>query len=119
MNTQITQVAKGMTKMSGYFVAYYKKHTSKIDSFNFPVELSKEDFANDFVYLMAVQADDMEEVFRFMQGEVWSPHGEAREIIKTLGLSHTSMSVGDIIFDPDAHNYWVVKDIGFMPVYIR
>ena len=32
-----------------------------------------------------------------MQGENWSPNGEARNLIGSLGLSHTSMSVGDII----------------------
>lgn len=35
--------------------------------------------------------------FQHMQGEVWSPKGEANELIKKLGLKHTSMSVGDII----------------------
>jgi hypothetical protein len=107
-----------MINMGGYFVAYYKKNTSKIDPFNFPTELSKENFTNDFAYLMAVQADNLEGVFRFMQGEVWSPHGEARELVLALGV-HTSMSVGDIIFDPDTRNYWAVRDIGFMPVYIK
>ena len=32
-----------------------------------------------------------------MQGEKWSPKGEARELIKSKGLRHTSMSVGDVM----------------------
>lgn len=36
-------------------------------------------------------------VFGLMQGENWSPLGEARNLIRSLGLHHTSMSVGDII----------------------
>jgi hypothetical protein len=36
-------------------------------------------------------------IFYEMQGDVWSPHGEARELIKSLGLSHASMSIGDAV----------------------
>ena len=36
-------------------------------------------------------------VFYFMQGEIWSAHGEARKLIEHIGVQHTSMSVGDII----------------------
>lgn len=39
----------------------------------------------------------LEEIFRHMQGEVWSPNGEARVLIESKGLAHTSMSVGDIV----------------------
>lgn len=37
-------------------------------------------------------ARSKEEVFGQMQGEVWSPKGEARSLIKALGLKRTSMS---------------------------
>lgn len=36
-------------------------------------------------------------VFRFMQGENWSPNGEARELLESVGLAHTSMSTGDVV----------------------
>ena len=62
---------------------------------------------------MTVVANDLEEVFYAMQGEVWSPHGEAREFIRSLGLKHTSMSVGDVIYDVSARKYYVVDFIGF------
>lgn len=39
----------------------------------------------------------LEYVFHAMQGEVWSPNGEARELIEAKGLDHTSMSVGDVV----------------------
>lgn len=32
-----------------------------------------------------------------MQGEAWSPKGEANSLIERLGLCHTSMSVGDVV----------------------
>jgi hypothetical protein len=38
-----------------------------------------------------------ERVFTMMQGEKWSPRGEARQFIQRLGLRHTSMSVGDCV----------------------
>ena len=32
-----------------------------------------------------------------LQGEYWSPNGEARDLIRKLGLCHTSFSAGDVI----------------------
>ena len=32
-----------------------------------------------------------------LQGEVWSPMGEARALISTYGLQHTSMDVSDVV----------------------
>lgn len=53
----------------------------------------------------------LEAVFHDMQGEVWSPNGEAREMIRAAGLHHTSMSVGDIaVVDGRA---WIVDSFGF------
>ena len=52
-----------------------------------------------------------DQVFTKMQGEFWSPNGEARDLITSLGLSHTSMSIGDIIVE-DGRVYMVDR-IGF------
>jgi len=49
------------------------------------------------ILLGTMQEDDLNKIFRTMQGERWSPQGEARDKIKKLGLKHTSMSVGDVI----------------------
>jgi hypothetical protein len=46
-----------------------------------------------------------------MQGEVWSPNGEARGLIEAKGLLHTSMSVGDVVVGPDGVH--VVAMFGF------
>lgn len=62
-----------------------------------------------------VEADSLEEVYMKMQGEVWSPNGEARPLIRSLGLSHTSMSVGDIA-EHDG-KLFIVADFGFKPAY--
>ncbi len=49
------------------------------------------------VRLATVRAFDMDEVFIRLQGEHWSPNGEARNLIRSLKLGHTSMSVGDAV----------------------
>lgn len=58
------------------------------------------------------RTDDLEWIFNAMQGEVWSPNGEARELIIRKGLVHTSMSVGDVIVDEDDRTF-IVADLGF------
>jgi len=52
------------------------------------------------VLVYRIQATDLEDAYRRMQAEQWSPNGEARELIKHLGLTHTSMSVGDVVQAP-------------------
>jgi hypothetical protein len=44
-----------------------------------------------------LDVSDPEDAYQMMQGENWSPRGEARGLIAGLGLQHTSMSVGDIV----------------------
>jgi len=53
------------------------------------------------VHLMEQVAGSLGGLFHNMQGEVWSPNGEARELIQSKGLQHTSMSVGDVAIAPD------------------
>ena len=49
-----------------------------------------------------------------MQAEVWSPNGEARALVQSKGLGHTSMSVGDVaVVDGKA---FVVASFGFEPL---
>lgn len=49
------------------------------------------------VLLGKMNQTSLKNIFAMMQGEVWSPKGEAKKLIDSLGLYHTSMSVGDII----------------------
>jgi hypothetical protein len=48
-----------------------------------------------------IDSDDQREVFGAMQSDRWSPNGEAKSMIKKLGLGHISMSPGDVIAFPD------------------
>ena len=38
---------------------------------------------------------DLESIWSKLQGEFWSPNGEAWRLIQSKGLKHTSMSMGD------------------------
>ena len=79
---------------------------------NIPVSLS------DYIELTEVRAADKEHVFYLMQGETWSPMGEARECIRSVGLKHTSMMMGDLVRDPDGQ-YWVCAMMGFKKVNVQ
>lgn len=48
---------------------------------------------------------DLESLFYELQGESWSPEGEARTLIAMSGLRHTSMSWGDVIRYPDGRTF--------------
>ena len=63
--------------------------------------------------LMDVEAENLEDVYRIMQGEVWSPNGEARPLIEAAGLTHTSMSVGDVVENLATGKFYTVDGIGF------
>lgn len=58
-----------------------------------------------------------EQIFELMQGETWSPEGEARSLIEAVGLRHTSMSVGDCIDEPDLLCFYEVGEVGFNTYY--
>jgi hypothetical protein len=59
-----------------------------------------------------IEADSRAEAWLRMQAENWSPHGEARPLIERLGLTHTSMSVGDVLRDEEGV-YWECLDLGW------
>ena len=79
-------------------------------------KLTLADIASEqFALVTDLRAGCLEDVFRHMQGEVWSPNGEARDLIRSLGLCHTSMSVGDVVVDENGIG-WQVDCCGFARV---
>lgn len=66
-----------------------------------------------FVLVREVDVQSIDRVYLEMQGEVWSPNGEARELIMSLGLWHTSMSVGDVAIDENG-NGWQCDYVGWI-----
>lgn len=65
------------------------------------------------IELGEVKAEDANALFFYMQGENWSPNGEARELIRSKGLQHTSMSVGDAFLDHSTNEMFMVDRFGF------
>jgi len=63
------------------------------------------------VLLGAISETELERIFYLMQGDVWSPEGNARELIRSKGLRHTSMSVGDVV--QRGKKLWMVAGTGF------
>ena len=58
--------------------------------------------------------ESLELLYSAYQGHNWSPTGEARLLIKALGLNHTSMSMGDIIKVDDV--FYMVDTFGFTDI---
>jgi len=65
--------------------------------------------------LTVIEAASLDCVFYDMQAEQWSPNGEARDLIRAKGLTHTSMSVGDVIAytDAEGEHVMIVDNMGF------
>lgn len=57
----------------------------------------------------------LDELWVALQGENWSPFGEARGLIQSKGLEHTSMSIGDCFRLPNGE-VWIVSREGFKRV---
>jgi hypothetical protein len=64
------------------------------------------------VHLCEIEASSLDTAFQEMQGENWSTQGEARPILERLGLTHTSMSVGDAVRD-EKGTYWECVERGW------
>ena len=93
-----------------YKVYYQKTFTGRVES----------DFSyipgQTHIFIRRVEAASREEVYRQMQGFVWSPNGEARPIIESVGVFHTSMSVGDVAVNRWGRA-WVCANRGWQEVF--
>lgn len=76
----------GRDFMMGY--DFMQKHNASFDPNN---------ISQTHVLVGKIAETDPNEIFSMMQGEVWSPRGEARDMIEKLDTGHTSMSVGDVM----------------------
>ena len=73
--------------------------------------IAKKSLEKTHVKLGSIAMTDKESIFREMQGEFWSPEGEARDLIRKKGLVHTSMSVNDVV--KIGSRAWRVAGFGF------
>jgi hypothetical protein len=60
-----------------------------------------------------IEAKSLDDLYSYMQGEIWSPRGEARNLILGKGLAHTSMSVGDVCKD-ETGKVFMVDTVGWI-----
>jgi len=72
---------------------------------------SIKDLNKTHVLIGKIKDTDKEDIYKKMQGENWSPAGEASNFINESGINHTSMSTNDIIVIEG--KMWVVDEIGF------
>lgn len=61
---------------------------------------------------MRTSYDILDKVYRDMQGENWSPQGQAAAILRRRGVHHTSMSVGDVAVLENG-SAWECADTGW------
>ncbi len=93
----------------------YKVYYAKRPTFMENPDLTLDNLAETHVFLIEIEAESLEGVYRSMQAEVWSPGGQANDLIRAKGLHHTSMSIGDVIEAPDG-KFHEVAWIGFNEV---
>ncbi|MCG3207264.1 MAG: hypothetical protein FOGNACKC_00864 [Anaerolineae bacterium] len=89
--------------MDRRYEVYYRKKDDKWGEVD--PDLCVEDLPDTHAYITTVAKSELGLVFVWMQGENWSPNGEARPIIERAGVAHTSMMTGDVVKDPDGV-YW-------------
>jgi hypothetical protein len=98
------------------FDVYYRKESN----FSLDKGLVHGDIADLYVRVASIVAKNLDNVYYKMQGEIWSPKGEAEWLIRTLGLDHTSMSIGDVAHNTKTGEYWQVNRSGWKQVpYIK
>lgn len=74
-----------------------------------------QDLDKTHVLLGKVDESEPEKIYHMMQGEIWSPKGEARTLIRSKGLGHTSMTAGDVVVTPNS-GALLVDSFGFTPL---
>jgi hypothetical protein len=68
------------------------------------------------VLLGEIDASDPDNAYLRLQGENWSPNGEARGFITEKGLSHTTMCVGDLLHDVEEGTYLLCDRTGWKQI---
>ena len=56
-----------------------------------------ENISDNYVLIGKIAETNLDKIYMKMQGEMWSPRGQARSMIRSSGTGHTSMSMGDIV----------------------
>ena len=70
------------------------------------------DLSATHVHLKDIEADNREDAFDRMQAGIWSPNGDALDLIQSKELQRTSMTIGDVLVD-ETDAVYLVTGIGF------
>ena len=70
------------------------------------------DLSATHVHLKDIEADSREDAFDRMQAGIWSPNGEALDLIQSKELQRTSMTIGDVLVD-ETDAVYLATGIGF------
>ena len=81
--------------------------------YKIPAVKIPQSFQNDYCFVTTIKALGPEVAYQHMQGHNWSPNGEAREKIESLGLDHTSMHIGDLLVEIETGRKLIVDIVGF------
>jgi hypothetical protein len=92
-STEIWFVKPGYKKLYSQGISHMRA-----DGVNPP---NPQDLEQTHIHLGNVADTNLKRIFAMMQGDEWSPNGEARELIRGKHLDHTSMIPGDVIVTPD------------------
>jgi len=107
----IVRKGRGEEIKNKVFLVYYSKNLQEALLGKQKVDINFIDKTHILVSRCFVK--DLDQVFHDFQGEIWSPNGEMRPLIEALGLRHTSMSVGDVVFDTTNCSWWRVAPTGW------
>lgn len=99
---ELTGLAPGRTK-----VLYQRVEIIHFD----PSSVRRSELDRTHVVVGEIVETEPDEVYRLMQGEFWSPRGEANDLVSGKGI-YTSMSMGDVMILPDGRTL-VVEGCGF------
>lgn len=103
------------------YEAWYMKNPFSVpeyrdDASDLDVPVTRQELRDGFVQVATVHSSvpNLETVYHVMQGFCWAAHtDEAKNLIRRLGLNHTSMSIGDIIYDVERDTWYRVASAGF------
>ena len=92
-NKHVTKEVQEALKQGNTEVWYLKQGVGMLD----PIQPDRNNLQSTHTLLGKIACKDAELCYNVLQGENWSPNGEAFNMIQAGGHSHTSMSVGDCL----------------------
>lgn len=105
-NDEVDEYTRKRLKVGNTKIWYQKEFNMRHkDLYN------KENIKKSHVCMGSIECKILEDLFECLQAEMWSPNGEARQLVKSRGTDHTSLSVGDIV--EIGNKFYVCEPIGW------